>query len=83
MIYLILIAAAAAVAFWPSQAIIGGSQSKLFAPAKEEKTQHTYMKAIDSLAYCRARLAATDALDDKAKSAIDVITLALVSGSDK
>ena len=38
---------------------------------------------IDSLAYCRARLGATDLLDDKTKAAIDTLTLALVAGSDK
>lgn len=88
MIYLVIIAVAAAVAFWPAHLSKKGvSLASLAAPATapqaEAKPVHTYMAAIDSLAYCRARLIGTDLLDDKAKAAIDVITLALVAGSDK
>ena len=35
------------------------------------------------LAVVRARLAATGTLSDEARKAIDVLTLALVAGSDK
>jgi cytochrome c-type biogenesis protein CcmH/NrfG len=43
----------------------------------------TYQSAIADLAHVRLRLLQTDSLDDKAKAAIDTLTLALVSGSDK
>lgn len=42
-----------------------------------------YEAAIHDLAVVRTRLASTNLLDDKAKAAIDTLTLALVAGSDK
>ena len=42
-----------------------------------------YQKAIADLANVRTRLASTQQLDDKVKSAIDTLTLALVAGSDQ
>lgn len=42
-----------------------------------------YRQAIDNLAAVRLRLRATDCLHEDQKSAIDVLTLALVDGSDK
>ena len=43
----------------------------------------TYQEAIADLASVRLRLVGTDGLTDQAKAAIDTLTLALVSGSDK
>jgi hypothetical protein len=42
-----------------------------------------YQKAMHDLATVRLRLIQTKQLDDKAKSAIDTLTLALVAGSDQ
>ena len=90
MIAMLLLCAAAAVAFWPAQPSSG---ARLFpaavrpappappAPPAVVK-RPDFRSAIDSLAYVRSRLVATDALDEKAKAAIDVLTLALVAGSD-
>lgn len=43
----------------------------------------SYRDAIASLAAVRLRLKATERLDDDRKKAIDLITLALVDGSDQ
>lgn len=43
----------------------------------------TYQEAIADLASVRLRLLGTDGLSEQAKAAIDTLTLALVSGSDK
>lgn len=43
----------------------------------------TYRESILNLAQVRSRLLATGHLDDDQKKAIDVLTLALVDGSDK
>lgn len=43
----------------------------------------SYTQAIDSLASVRLRLRNTACLNDDQKSAINVLTLALVDGSDK
>jgi hypothetical protein len=42
-----------------------------------------YQAAIADLANVRKRLADTNTLDDKARAAIDTLTLALVAGSDQ
>ena len=42
-----------------------------------------YQAAIADLANVRKRLADTSTLDEKAKAAIDTLTLALVAGSDQ
>lgn len=42
-----------------------------------------YQTAIADLANVRKRLADTSTLDEKAKAAIDTLTLALVAGSDQ
>lgn len=42
-----------------------------------------YQAAMKDLASVRLRLLQTKQLDDKAKSAIDTLTLALVAGSDQ
>jgi hypothetical protein len=85
MISLLLLGAAVAVAFWPSQPaakrlLLPGQPLQPAAPAAVKRPD--FRSAIDSLAYVRSRLSATDSLDDKAKAAIDVLTLALVAGSD-
>lgn len=49
----------------------------------DEVVAPNYRDAIWHLAQVRFRLRATDALDDDQKKAIDVLTLALVDGSDK
>jgi hypothetical protein len=85
---LLYIAAAVVVVAWPQiqQAIAyvralpafkkGGVAAKL-------EDEVAYEVALHSLAICRARIVATEHLDDKAKAAIDTLTLALVAGSDK
>ena len=85
MISLALLAAAAAVIFWPIKPKAGTDSSlDLAAPAPvPAKPTPTYQSAISDLARVRLRLLQTDALDDKTKSAIDALTLALVGGSDK
>ena len=52
-------------------------------PAKPPHLAPTYQSAIADLAHVRLRLLQTDGLDDKSKEAINVLTLALVAGSDK
>jgi hypothetical protein len=83
MIYVALLGAAAALLFGPSAwkarpAILGPSE----AAAKPPHLAPTYQSAIADLAHVRLRLVQTKALDDKARAAIDVLTLALVAGSD-
>ena len=80
-----LMAAAAAVLFWPKAKAPAPS---LFTPSPAEVSPPaprgpTYQEAIANLANVRKRLVATAALDEKAKAAIDTLTLALVAGSDK
>ena len=50
--------------------------------ARRLKTAPSYEQAILRLADVRHRLNATDALGDDQRKAIDVLTLALVDGSD-
>lgn len=63
-------AAAVALAAWPQ--IVKGVSGK---PG--------YQTAIANLASVRLRLLATNCLEDDQKKAIDVLTLALVDGSDQ
>lgn len=84
----IYVAAAAVVVAWPNivkafnvvRALPffqkGGSADKI-------KDKVAYEIALHALAVCRARIIATDNLDEKAKAAIDTLTLALVAGSDQ
>jgi hypothetical protein len=51
-------------------------------PAKPAPAGVTYEQAILRLAEVRSRLIATKALGDDQRKAIDVLTLALVDGSD-
>lgn len=96
MTYLQVAAAAAAlgVAFWPtvSQAVSAWlTASSVDGPAKQPvegqmvpaKQAPSYRDAIYYLSEVRRRLVVTETLDDSRKKAIDVLTLALVDGSDK
>lgn len=78
MIYLVILAAAALIMFWPDIQAAFSKES----PAKP-LASISYKSAIDSLANVRNRLIKSDCLDDKSKAAIDTITLSLVAGSDK
>jgi hypothetical protein len=91
MITVLCFVAAAVVAFWPlaksapsllEAAPAGPADPAPPAPPAAAR-RPTFRQAIDSLAYVRGRLAVTEGLDDKAKAAIDTLTLALVAGSDK
>ena len=85
--YLIVAGVAGYLYFMPSEG--GGSDEVSLLPGLHHVPVPmpvkgpTFKSAVDSLAYCRARLGATDLLDDKTKAAIDTLTLALVAGSDK
>ena len=80
-----IVVAAAGVALWPQLksvvAYLAGlaRQKPLAGPVAAVG----YETAIHDLAVVRARLAATGTLGDDVKKAIDVLTLALVAGSDK
>lgn len=63
-------AAAVAVAAWPQL-------------VKWRSAKPGYQTAISNLASVRLRLLATNCLEDDQKKAIDVLTLALVDGSDQ
>jgi hypothetical protein len=83
MIYVVLLGGAAALLFGPSAwkarpVILGPSE----AATKPPHLAPTNQTAIADLAHVRLRLVQTKALDDKTKAAIDVLTLALVAGSD-
>ena len=87
MIAALCFVAAAVVAFWPRQArplptfsVPPAVAPSVVAPLPKRPG---FRQAIDNLAYVRSRLITTDALDDKAKAAIDTLTLALVAGSDQ
>lgn len=80
-----LIAAAAAVLLWPRPQKQGPT---LFAPSPAEAAPQTpraptFLLATENLATVRRRLVHTDLLGDAEKKAIDVLQLALTSGSDK
>lgn len=66
-------------AIWKARPVVLGPSD---IPAKAPHLQPTYQSAIADLAHVRLRLSQTDKLDDKAKAAIDTLTLALVAGSD-
>ena len=91
MTFALLLAAAAALLLWPSkkQDSAPSGLSKLSAPTASvsespslAKTP-TFRVAVDSLAYVRGRLVATESLDEPQKTAIDTLMLALTAGSDK
>lgn len=72
------VAPAAAVVAPPPAAVVVAPP-----PAEAVSAVVGYEAAIHDLAVVRTRLASTNLLDDKAKAAIDTLTLALVAGSDQ
>lgn len=78
-------AAAVLVAVGPQLTNAATYVAGLFSGGGEEPALRgpSYKQAIDNLAAVRMRLRATDCLHDDQKAAIDVLTLALVDGSDK
>jgi hypothetical protein len=68
---------ALAVAFWPQ------IRAALPALPAGGPRPPSYQESIAYLAKVRTRILATQALDESRKQAIDVLTLALVDGSDK
>lgn len=85
---------AVGVAFWPTvtQALhVWVTARSVNGPAKPPvedqmvpaKQAPSYRDAIYYLSEVRRRLVVTETLDDSRKKAIDVLTLALVDGSDK
>ena len=90
MIFLLIIAAAVALLMWPEPKASVPSVPKpvplpsIDVPAIPQPPKApSYRSAIESLAAVRSRLIATETLDDKAKAAINELTLCLVAGSDK
>lgn len=83
MIYVVLLGAAALLiagpSLWRARPVVLGPSE---AATKPPHLHPTYQSAIADLAHVRLRLVQTKALDDKARAAIDTLTLALVAGSD-
>lgn len=76
-------AAALAVAAWPQIVSFVGRVLEPSDVQPEPQGGVSYQDAIENLAVVRVRLLKTELLGDEQKKAIDVLTLALVSGSDK
>jgi len=74
-------AAAVVVAAWPAIKNAAGVVPPL--PCQSGKSGVSYQDAMENIAVVRTRLVKTDSLGEEQKKAIDVLTLALVSGSDK
>lgn len=77
MTYVLLVAAAAAVLFWPSKARLPSL------PTARPPKIPTFLEATAALADVRRRLVAGELLGDEQRKAIDVLQLALTAGSDK
>lgn len=77
MTYVLLVAAAAAVLFWPSKARLPSL------PTARPPQIPTFLEATAALADVRRRLVAGELLGDEQRKAIDVLQLALTAGSDK
>lgn len=79
--------AAVAVAVWPDASKIlryFKADDRIPAPKPlDQAVAPNYQSAIANLAAVRLRLLRTDCLGDDQKKAIDVLTLALVDGSDQ
>lgn len=86
--------AAVLVAFWPQIAVLikqvkVPSITPVFPapvpglPTKPKADPPSYAESIMHLAIVRTRLVSTALLGDEQKKSIDVLTLALVEGSDK
>lgn len=77
--------AAVVVALWP-QLKQAGAWLVSRVPSLPESPARpvpTYAEAINQLAMVRLRLLETQALEDDQRKAIDILTLALVDGSDR
>lgn len=74
MIVSVLVAAAAALLLWPSKPIENPFSQK-------QESGPDYMSAVRSLQTVTKRLASTKKLSEAEKKALDVIVLALSSGS--
>lgn len=72
--------AAVAVSQWPKLASILKRSPE--APVAPQATV-SYQQAMTALAVVRGRLVATGGVSDEAGAAINVVTLALVAGSDR
>lgn len=73
--------AALVVAQWPWFASL---LKRVPLPAPVQPTAAvTYLRAVESLVIVRERLAASGGVDAESQTAIEVLTLALVKGSDK
>lgn len=89
MIFLLIIAAAVALLLWPEKGIKTAIKQDQPLPSlpvaaiPQPPKAPSYRSAIESLAAVRSRLISTETLDDKAKAAINDLTLCLVAGSDK
>lgn len=84
MIFLLVIAAAVALLFWPENKKVEKLLPAVEVPSVPQPPKApSYRNAIESLASVRHRLISTGNLDDKATAAINDLTLCLVAGSDK
>lgn len=81
MMTLILLAVAAAALLWPATAE-KAPPSLPSLPSEPVSSRPTYQTAIAALATIRRRLSSTASLTDAEKDAINLLTLALVSGSE-
>ena len=78
----VAIAAAVALLLWPSKK--AAAPAELVIPdLSSEPKGISYQAAMTALAAVRTRLAKTDQLSGEETDAIGVLTMALVSGSDK
>jgi hypothetical protein len=80
-VILLLAAAAAALVLWPKSN--AAKNPSPFEMPPGERARPTYQASLSALATVRLRLLQTESLDEKAKAAIDSLTLGLVAGSDK
>jgi hypothetical protein len=78
----VLLAVAAAIWLWPSPKEAQGVPLPFDIEAPSKATP-TYQSSHVALAHVRLRLLQTEHLTDAEKKAIEVLTLALVAGSDK
>lgn len=80
MIALLIAAGAAALLFWPKNTPTLPSSIDFLKP--QQPAAPDGREAIDSLLAVRDRLAATNALDEDTKKAVDTLWLDLLHGSE-
>jgi len=78
---LLVAAAGAALLLWPRND--KQKDPSPFTSSTQTQAHPTYQATLSAMAAVRLRLLQTQALDEKAKAAIDVLTLSLVAGSDQ